>query len=190
MPRTRITFTHVALLAAVAMVFLGLAAQGISRAATPVLAPGVESLAIDGNSVNDPTAVLDINSSTPSIDGRILPGKSTAMLGVDGVIEWEVEVDAATGEFSTVVPEPLGPGDHTLSIDGVEVATFNVPDSALAPDGAPASDNAPAGVPASGSGGVGSGGDGLALQPWLLVLAGLVLGVGVSLVARRKPLPE
>ncbi len=184
MPRTRITFTHVALLAAVAMVFLGLAAQGISRAATPVLAPGVESLAIDGNSVNDPTAVLDINSSTPSIDGRILPGKSTAMLGVDGVIEWEVEVDAATGEFSTVVPEPLGPGDHTLSIDGVEVATFNVP------EGAPASDNTPAGVPASGSGAAGSGGDGLALQPWLFVMAGLVLGVGVFLVARRKPLPE
>jgi len=172
--KTRITFTHVALLAVAAMILLGLAAQGISRAATPVLAPGVESLAIDGNSVSDPTAVVDAASSMPTIDGRILPGKSTAVLSVDGTIEWEVTVDAATGEFSTVVPEPLGPGEHTLLIDGVEVATFNV------------SDNAPTGLPPSGGGGVDSGG-GLSLQPWLFVLAGLVLGVGVFLVARRKP---
>lgn len=175
MPKTRITFTHVALLAAAAMILLGLAAQGISRAATPVLAPGVESLAIDGNSVSDPTAVVDIASSTPAITGRILPGKSSAVLSVDGAIEWEVAVDAATGEFSTVVPEPLAPGDHTLLIDGVEVATFNVPA------------NAPAGLPASGGGGVGSGGNGLSVQPWLFVMAGLVLGVGVFLVARRRP---
>jgi hypothetical protein len=190
MLRTRITFTHVALLAAAAMVFLGLAAQGISRAETPVLAPGVESLAIDGNGVSDPTAVVDVATSTPEISGRIMPGKSTAVLGVDGSIEWEVEVDPTTGEFSTAVPESLGPGEHTLYVDGVAVATFNVPESTAAPDGAPASDNAPAGVPASGGGGVGSGDDGLVLQPWLLVFAGLVLGAGVFLVARRKPSPE
>ncbi len=81
----------------------------------------------------------------------------------------------AASIFSTVVPEPLDPGDHTLLIDGVEVATFNVPA------------NAPAGLPASGGGGVGSGGNGLGVQPWLFVMAGLVLGVGVFLVARRRP---
>jgi hypothetical protein len=177
--KTRITFTHVALLAAAAMVLLGLAAQGISRAETPVLAPGVESLAIDGNSVTGPTAVVDVGSSMPTITGQMLPGKSSALFSVDGSIEWEVEVDAATGEFSTVVPEPLAPGEHTLAIDGVDVATFNV-----AP-GAPA--NVPAGLPASGGGGAGSGDNGFSLQPWLFVLAGLALGVGVFLVARRKP---
>jgi len=174
MANTRITFTHVALLAAAAMILLGLAAQGISRAATPVLAPGVESLAIDGNSVSDPTAVIDVATSTPTITGRILPGRSTAVLSVDGSIEWEVAVDAATGEFSTVVPESVAPGEHTLLIDGVAVATFSVPGEL------------PAGVPASGGGGVGSNG-GFSAQPWWFVLAGLGLGVGVFLIARRKP---
>ena len=174
MARTRITFTHVALLAAAAMILLGLAAQGISSAATPVLAPGVESLAIDGNSVNDPTAVIDVATSTPTITGRILPGRSTAVLSVDGSVEWEVTVDAATGEFSTVVPESVSPGEHTLLIDGVAVATFSVPGEL------------PAGPPASGGGGVGSNG-GFSAQPWWFVLAGLGLGVGVFLIARRKP---
>lgn len=167
--RIRPTFIHVALLAVAVIILLGLAAQGISRAATPVLAPGVESLAIDGKSVADPTAAIDLATSTPTITGRILPGKSTAVLGVDGYIEWEVTVDEATGEFSTVVPQAVGPGTHTLTIDGVTVATFNVV----------------AGPPATG-GGTGSGDDGIGLAPWLFVLAGLGLGVGVFLIARRK----
>jgi len=176
--KTRITFTHVALLAAAAMILSGLAAQGISRAATPVLAPGVESLAIDGNSVSDPTAVVDVATSTPTITGRILPGKSTAVLSVDdGTIEWEVAVDAASGEFSTAVPESVGLGEHTLLIDGVPVATFSVSESA----------EAPTELPASGGGGVGSSSGGFSAQPWMFVLAGLALGVGVFLIARRKP---
>ena len=174
--KTRITFTHVALLAAAAMIVSGLAAQGISRAATPVLAPGVQSLAIDGKSVTASTAVVDVASSTPTITGRILPGKSTAVLSVDdGTIEWEVAVDAASGEFSTAVPESVGPGEHTLLIDGVVVATFSVPPEL------------PAGLPASGGGGVGSSNGGFSAQPWWFVLAGLGLGVGVFLIARRKP---
>lgn len=169
--RIRLTFIHVALLAVAAIILLGLAAQGISRAATPVLAPGVESLAIDGKSVTTPTAAVDIASSTPAITGRILPGKSTAVLSIDGSIEWETTVDATTGEFSTVAPEPVGAGTHTLTIDGVAVATFNVV----------------AGLPAAGAGGgAGSGGNGFGVQPWLFVLAGLGLGVGVFLIARRK----
>lgn len=175
--KTRLSFTHVALLMAAAMIVIGLAAQGISRAATPVLAPGVESLAIDGNSVSDPTAVIDVATSTPTITGRILPGRSTAVLSVDGSIEWEVTVDAATGEFSTVVPESVAPGEHTLLIDGVVVATFSVPPEL------------PAGLPASGGGGAGSSG-GFSAQPWWFVLAGLGLGVGVFLIARRKPSRE
>ena len=167
--RIRTTFVHVALLAVAVIVLLGLAAQGISRAATPVLAPGVESLAIDGKSVAAPTAAVDLATSTPTITGRILPGKSTAVLGVDGAMEWEATVDAATGEFSTVVPQAVGPGTHTLTIDGVTVATFNVV----------------AGPPATGAG-TGSGDDGIGLAPWLFVLVGLGLGVGVFLIARRK----
>jgi len=176
--KTRLSFTHVALLMAAAMILSGLAAQGISRAATPVLAPGVQSLAIDGNSVSDPTAVIDVAASTPTITGRILPGRSTAVLSVDGSIEWEVTVDAATGEFSTVVPESVAPGEHTLLIDGVAVATFSVPGQL------------PAGLPASGGGGASSGDDGWGAQPWWFVLAGLGLGVGVFLIARRKPLRQ
>ena len=167
--RIRPTFVHVALLAVAVIILLGLAAQGISRAATPVLAPGVESLAIDGKSVTAPTAAVDLATSTPTITGRILPGKSTAVLGIDGYIEWETTVDAATGEFSTVAPQAVGPGTHTLTIDGVTVATFNVV----------------AGAPATGAG-TGSGDDGIGLEPWLFVLAGLGLGVGVFLIARRK----
>ncbi len=171
--KIRLTFTHVAFLVAAAIILLGLAAQGISRAATPVLAPGVQSLAIDGKSVTASTAAVTSGSSTPTISGRILPGRSTAVLSVDGTIEWEVAVDAATGEFTTVVPEPVSPGQHTLTIDGVPAATFSVA-------------AAPSGLPASGAGGA-TGGDGLGLQPWLFLLAGLGLGVGVFLVARRKP---
>lgn len=170
--RTRLTFVHVALLAVAAIVLLGLAAQGISRAATPVLAPGVESLAIDGKSVSAPMAAVDVASSTPTITGRILPGKSTAVLSIDGSIEWETTVDATTGEFSAVAPQPVGAGTHTLTIDGVAVATFNVV----------------AGLPSSGAGGgAGSGGNGFGVQPWLFVLAGLALGGGVFLIVRRKP---
>ena len=168
--RIRLTFIHVALLAVATIILLGLAAQGISRAATPVLAPGVESLAIDGKSVSAPTAAVDVVGSTPTINGRILPGKSTAVLSIDGAIEWEITVDPATGEFSTVAP-PVSAGTHTLAIDDVAVATFNVV----------------AGLPATGGGGgVGSDGDGFGVQPWLFVLAGLGLGVGVFLIARRK----
>ncbi len=166
--RTRLTFIHMALLAVAAIILLGLATQGISRAATPVLAPGVESLAIDGKSVTAPAAVVDIGGNTPTITGRILPGKSTAVLSIDGAIEWETTVDATTGEFSTVAP-PVSAGTHTLTIDGVTVATFNVA----------------AGLPATGGGG-GSGGDGFGVQPWLFVLGGVGLGVGVFLIARRR----
>jgi hypothetical protein len=167
---TRLTFIHVALLAVATIILLGLAAQGISRAATPVLAPGVESLAIDDKSVTAPTATVDVANSTPAISGRILPGKSTAVLGIDGSIEWEITVDAATGEFSTVAPQPVGAGTHTLTIDDVTVATFNVV----------------AELPATGAGGASSGGNGFSAQPWLFVLAGLGLGVGVFLIARRR----
>lgn len=156
--------------AVTAVVLLALSGVGITRAETPVLAPGVESLAIDGKSVSAPSAAVDIASSTPTVTGRILPGKSTAVLSIDGSIEWETEVDAATGEFSTVAPEAVGPGSHTLTIDGVPVASFNI---VAAP-------------PASGSGG-GSGGSGFGVQPWMFVLAGLGLGAGVFLVARLKP---
>lgn len=162
----------VAAAAVTAVIILALSGVGISRAETPVLAPGVQSLAIDGNSVTAPTATVDVTTSTPTITGRILPGKSTAVLSIDGAIEWEAAVDATTGEFSAVVPEPLGAGAHTLTIDGVAVASFNVV----------------AGLPASGAGGsAGSGGNGLGVQPWLFVVAGLGLGIGVFLIARRKP---
>ena len=170
--RTRLTFVHMALLAVAAIILLGLGAQGISRAATPVLAPGVASLAIDGKSVSAPTGTVDIASSTPTITGKVLPGKSTAVLGVDDSITWEASVDATTGEFSTVVPEAVGPGIHTLTIDGLEVATFQVA----------------AGLPPSGAGGgATSDSGGIGLQPWLFVLAGLALGGGIFLIARRKP---
>ena len=168
----RLSFVHVALLAVAAIIFLGLAAQGITRAATPVLAPGVESLAIDGKSVSAPMAAVDVASSTPTITGRILPGKSTAVLSIDGSIEWETTVDATTGEFSTVAPQPVGAGTHTLTIDDVVVATFSVV----------------AGPPAAGGGGgANSGNNGFGVQPWLFVLAGLALGGGVFLIVRRKP---
>jgi hypothetical protein len=170
--RIRLTFVHMALLAVAAVILLGLAAQGISRAATPVLAPGVESLAIDGKSVNAPAAAVNVADSRPTITGRILPGKSTAVLSIDGSIEWETTVDATTGEFSTVAPQPVGAGTHTLTIDDVDVATFNVV----------------AGLPASGAGGsAGSGGSGFGVQPWLFVLAGLALGGGIFLIVRRRP---
>ena len=167
--KTRLTFIHVVLLAVATIILLGLAAQGISRAATPMLAPGVESLAIDGKTVTGTTTTVDIVGSTPTITGRILPGKSTAVLSVDGAIEWEVTVDAATGEFSTVVPVVLGAGTHTLTIDGVAVASFNLITA----------------LPPTGTGGGADSGGGFGLQPWLFVLAGLGLGVGVFAVARR-----
>jgi len=181
--RIRLTFIHTALLAVAAIILLGLSAHGISRAATPVLAPGVESLAIDGENVTAPLAVVDVDTSTPTISGSILPGKSTAVLNIDGLIEWETTVDAASGKFSTVVPEPLSPGTHTLTIDGVAVATFNV--AGEVPAEPPA--EVPAGLPSTGAGGTGSGSSGFGLQPWLFVLAGIGLGASVFLVARRKP---
>ncbi len=157
--------------AVTAVILLALSGAGISRAETPVLAPGVQSLAIDGKSVTASTVAVNVADSTPTITGRILPGRSTAVLSIDGSIEWETTVDAATGEFSAVAPQPVGAGTHTLAIDGVDVATFNV---VAAP-------------PASGAGGAGSGGSGFGVQPWLFVLAGLGVGAGVFLIARRKP---
>lgn len=153
-----------------AVILFALSGAGITRAETPVLAPGVQSLAIDGKGVTAPAVAVDVATSTPTITGRILPGKSTAVLSIDGSIEWEITVDATTGEFSTVVPEPVGAGTHTLTIDGVAVAAFNVV----------------AGPPASGTGGGASEGSGFGVQPWLFVLAGLGLGAGVFLLSRRK----
>jgi hypothetical protein len=157
--------------AVTAVIILALSGVGISRAETPVLAPGVQSLAVDGKSVGAPTAVLDVASGAPTISGRILPGKSTVVLSIDGTIEWEATVDPTTGEFSTVVPEAVGAGTHTLAIDDVTVATFSVV----------------AELPASGAGG-GSGGNGFGVQPWVFVLAslGLGLGAGLFLIARRE----
>jgi hypothetical protein len=73
----------------------------------------------------------------------------------------------------------LSPGTHTLTIDGVTVATFNVAGEVAG--------EVPAGMPSAGAGGTGSGGSGFGLQPWLFVPAGLGLGASVFLVARRKP---
>ncbi|MDP2948965.1 MAG: hypothetical protein Q8P22_05460 [Chloroflexota bacterium] len=183
MPRTeRLSLTPIAWLAAAILavaVVLGLAGAGVSHADTPVLAPGVQSLAIGGKSVTSPTVAVSIATGTPTISGRILPGRSTATFAVDGAIEWSVAIDAATGEFSTVVPQTVGPGTHTLSIDGVNVATFQVV------TGAPT--GAPVGAPASGGGGGAADDSGFGLQPWLFVLAGLALGGGLFLIVRRKP---
>jgi len=157
------------------VIALGLAGPGVSHADTPILAPGVQSLAIDGKSVTSPTLTVNVATGTPTITGRILPGRSTAAFAVDGAIEWLVAINAATGEFSTVVPQTVGPGTHTLSIDGVNVATFQV------------AAGAPTAPPASGGGGAADDG-GFALQPsWLFVLAGLALGGGLFLIVRRKP---
>ena len=103
---------------------------------TSVIAPGLGALSIDGEGVTGPGSVVSDVSATPVFQGRLVPGSDTATIEIpEASLKWQLDVDEQTGSFTARAPEKLAPGNYTLEINGVKVASFSVAEKAAADGG-------------------------------------------------------
>ena len=140
------------------------------------LPPGVIEVSV-GNAPSATTAVnavgvLVVNTATPTIRGRIEPGRTSVEIVIRSQeLRFTVPVDPVTGEFEFTVPVALSSGEHSLYIDDAFVGTFTV--ALVTP-------------PSSGNAGLASNGSGPGAITIALTALGVVAVGALGIAARRR----